>query len=78
MFPLELTSRSRAYTGILAAVDNAAPDPELNPPPKDGLEPAAYARAQCVYKLQIKELQMRKSVRTFLHFYHIFHLLIYM
>ena len=77
-FPLSLPHGQEPTPEFLAAVDDAAPDPELNPPPKDGLEPAAYARAQRVYELQVKELQMRKSVDTFLHFYHIFHLLIYM
>ncbi len=64
-FPLTLSHTEEPTEEFLAAVDDAAPDPELAAPSKDGMEPAAYARAQRVYELQSKELQMRKSVSTF-------------
>ena len=62
-FPITLPHTQEPSDESLAAVDNAAPDPEFKAPSNDGMEPAAYARAQRVYKLQVKELQMRKSVR---------------
>ncbi|KJA26036.1 hypothetical protein HYPSUDRAFT_133378, partial [Hypholoma sublateritium FD-334 SS-4] len=68
-FPITLPHTEEPTEDFLAAVDDAAPDPELAAPSKDGTEPAAYARAQRVYELQSKELQMRKSqIKRRLHY----------
>lgn len=67
-FPITLSHSEEPTEEFLAAVDDAAPDPELTAPLNDGMEPAAFARAQRVYEFQCKELQMRKSVCTFSFF----------
>lgn len=63
-FPLTLSHSEEPTEDFLAAVDDDAPDPELSPPQHGTLTDEAYARARRVYEFQVKELTMRKAVRT--------------
>lgn len=63
-FPLTLAHSEEPTEEFLAAIDDEAPDPELMPPCKEGMEQDAYDRAKRVYEFQCAEIKMRKAVRV--------------
>ena len=52
-FPITLPHTQEPSDESLAAVDDAAPDPEFKAPSNDGMEPAAYARARASPRIHI-------------------------